>query len=131
MSRTWGPRGSTAKSTSLLEADVIASEIADDLRNALAQIEEVLARNLALPGGFPGGLHPLSVGRAPSRWGGLAGQRATSVLELPAPARSPGTQEMAEGEGFEPPEPREGFIGFQDRCLRPLGHPSALGMLEA
>lgn len=30
---------------------------------------------------------------------------------------------MAEGEGFEPPE--LSLSGFQDRRLRPLGHPSA------
>lgn len=35
---------------------------------------------------------------------------------------------MAEGVGFGPTEPLSGFIGFQNRCLRPLGHPSA-GML--
>ena len=34
---------------------------------------------------------------------------------------------MAEGEGFEPPE--LAFNGFQDRRLKPLGHPSDLFLL--
>ena len=33
---------------------------------------------------------------------------------------------VAEGEGFEPPREREPPGGFQDRCLKPLGHPSKL-----
>ena len=40
--------------------------------------------------------------------------------------------ELAEEEGFEPPELSLG--GFQDRCLRPLGHSSSLstrGSIEA
>ena len=32
---------------------------------------------------------------------------------------------MAEGVGFEPTRPVAGSAGFQDRCLQPLGHPSA------
>ncbi len=32
--------------------------------------------------------------------------------------------ELAEGEGFEPPE--LSLSGFQDHRLRPLGHPSAI-----
>ena len=31
---------------------------------------------------------------------------------------------MAEGVGFEPTREREPPGGFQDRCLKPLGHPS-------
>ena len=33
---------------------------------------------------------------------------------------------VAEGVGFEPTRPVTGSIGFQDRRLRPLGHPSGL-----
>src|SRR5262245_13746874 len=32
--------------------------------------------------------------------------------------------QMAEGVGFEPTREREPPGGFQDRCLKPLGHPS-------
>ena len=31
---------------------------------------------------------------------------------------------MAEGVGFEPTRERCPSAGFQDRCLKPLGHPS-------
>ena len=31
---------------------------------------------------------------------------------------------LAEGVGFEPTREREPPAGFQDRCLKPLGHPS-------
>jgi hypothetical protein len=31
---------------------------------------------------------------------------------------------MAEGVGFEPTRERKPPAGFQDRCLKPLGHPS-------
>ena len=31
---------------------------------------------------------------------------------------------LAEGVGFEPTREREPPGGFQDRCLKPLGHPS-------
>ena len=31
---------------------------------------------------------------------------------------------VAEGVGFEPTREREPPAGFQDRCLKPLGHPS-------
>ena len=31
---------------------------------------------------------------------------------------------LAEGVGFEPTKEREPPGGFQDRCLKPLGHPS-------
>jgi hypothetical protein len=34
---------------------------------------------------------------------------------------------MAEGVGFEPTREREPPGGFQDRCLKPLGHPSLPG----
>src|SRR5262245_18248761 len=34
---------------------------------------------------------------------------------------------MAEGVGFEPTREREPPGGFQDRCLKPLGHPSCIG----
>jgi hypothetical protein len=33
---------------------------------------------------------------------------------------------MAEGVGFEPTRGREPPGGFQDRCLKPLGHPSVI-----
>ncbi len=33
---------------------------------------------------------------------------------------------VAEGVGFEPTEPRSGLNGFQDRRLKPLGHPSGV-----
>jgi hypothetical protein len=33
-------------------------------------------------------------------------------------------EKMAEGVGFEPTREREPPGGFQDRCLKPLGHPS-------
>lgn len=39
-----------------------------------------------------------------------------------APVHSPIV--VAEGEGFEPPVPRQRDAGFQDRCNRPLCHPS-------
>jgi hypothetical protein len=32
--------------------------------------------------------------------------------------------DMAEGVGFEPTRERKPPGGFQDRCLKPLGHPS-------
>ena len=32
---------------------------------------------------------------------------------------------VAEGVGFEPTREREPPAGFQDRCLKPLGHPSS------
>ena len=32
--------------------------------------------------------------------------------------------DLAEGVGFEPTREREPPGGFQDRCLKPLGHPS-------
>ena len=32
--------------------------------------------------------------------------------------------QMAEGVGFEPTREREPPADFQDRCLKPLGHPS-------
>ena len=35
---------------------------------------------------------------------------------------------LAEEVGFEPTVPVTRYGGFQDRCLKPLGHPS--GMLE-
>ena len=35
---------------------------------------------------------------------------------------------LAEGVGFEPTREREPPAGFQDRCLKPLGHPSELAM---
>ncbi len=31
---------------------------------------------------------------------------------------------LAEGVGFEPTRERKPPAGFQDRCLKPLGHPS-------
>jgi hypothetical protein len=34
--------------------------------------------------------------------------------------------DMAEGVGFEPTRERKPPGGFQDRCLKPLGHPSLL-----
>src|SRR5262245_28101046 len=34
---------------------------------------------------------------------------------------------LAEGVGFEPTREREPPGGFQDRCLKPLGHPSWAG----
>ncbi len=34
--------------------------------------------------------------------------------------------EMAEGVGFEPTEDVPAFDSFQDCCLKPLGHPSAV-----
>src|SRR6266480_7478672 len=34
---------------------------------------------------------------------------------------------LAEGVGFEPTREREPPGGFQDRCLKPLGHPSLPG----
>ena len=33
---------------------------------------------------------------------------------------------LAEGVGFEPTEGRKPLGGFQDRCFRPLSHPSEL-----
>jgi hypothetical protein len=33
---------------------------------------------------------------------------------------------MAEGVGFEPTRERKPPGGFQDRCLKPLGHPSSV-----
>ena len=35
---------------------------------------------------------------------------------------------MAEGVGFEPTRPFTGPNGFQDRLLRPLGHPSGIAL---
>jgi hypothetical protein len=32
--------------------------------------------------------------------------------------------QLAEGVGFEPTRERKPSAGFQDRCLKPLGHPS-------
>jgi hypothetical protein len=32
--------------------------------------------------------------------------------------------EQADGEGFEPTVDLAAHAGFQDRCLKPLGHPS-------
>ena len=40
--------------------------------------------------------------------------------------RSQSRSEVADGVGFEPTEPF-GFAGFQDQCLKPLGHPSVRG----
>src|SRR5215470_13704529 len=37
------------------------------------------------------------------------------------------SESMAEGVGFEPTREREPPGGFQDRCLKPLGHPSFVG----
>jgi hypothetical protein len=39
-------------------------------------------------------------------------------------ARESSVSELAEGEGFEPPVPLARDNGFQDRLLKPLGHPS-------
>ena len=35
---------------------------------------------------------------------------------------------LAEGVGFEPTRERKPPGGFQDRCLKPLGHPSISGI---
>src|SRR5215470_6618871 len=39
------------------------------------------------------------------------------------------SESMAEGVGFEPTREREPPGGFQDRCLKPLGHPSCVDVL--
>ena len=39
----------------------------------------------------------------------------------------PMNESLAEGVGFEPTRERKPPAGFQDRCLKPLGHPSVSG----
>jgi hypothetical protein len=43
------------------------------------------------------------------------------------PAKANVQAKLAEGEGFEPPALAR--YGFQDRRLRPLGHPSGFGII--
>ena len=50
------------------------------------------------------------------------GHRAV-VIKNGCVAKTLGVQ-MAEGVGFEPTRERKPPGGFQDRCLKPLGHPS-------
>ncbi len=52
--------------------------------------------------------------------GGSAGRRGDPMYLV---------MKVAEGEGFEPPVP-VGHNGFQDRHLKPLGHPSAPGIIQ-
>jgi hypothetical protein len=44
--------------------------------------------------------------------------------QFAVPPRTIPNEVLAEGVGFEPTREREPPAGFQDRCLKPLGHPS-------
>ena len=87
----------------------------------------------AIPGPSPG--RPLQTGeRQP------VAIPATSAVSVPAPYESKLStgrkrkqpvaiatsclSQFAEEGGFEPPIPREGYTGFRDQRLQPLGHPS-------
>ena len=55
------------------------------------------------------------------------GRRGVQTSRNPVgcgPQRTPLNGILAEGVGFEPTREREPPGGFQDRCLKPLGHPS-------
>ena len=50
----------------------------------------------------------------------------TGFSQYPGCRRTSANIELAEGVGFEPTRERKPPGGFQDRCLKPLGHPSKL-----
>ena len=66
------------------------------------------------PGSRPAS--PCPLGRDP----GARGSKQSKIVQLYLLA----TVYLAEGVGFEPTRERKPPGGFQDRCLKPLGHPS-------